>query len=172
MLEDKIMIKKIAVKGEILRKGYVKNNDGVICHKTVLERYYERGYLDLPSSCFSAEDRKRVGEMLAKDYYLGLPNRLKSIDLSSVNIPTTGEILPEGIQFYRERYMEAMKAIPREFRAAVFRVCLEDKKLICDEAVDKNTLKNKNNSYHQKMLLNLGLERLIKFYLQKNKKSS
>ena len=37
---------------------------------------------------------------------------------------------------------------------------------------DKNSIKNKNNSYYQKMLLNLGLERLIEFYLKKNKKSS
>lgn len=172
LLEDKFMIKKITFKGEVLRKGYVKNNDGVVCHKTVLERYYDKGYLDLPNSCYSAEDRKRVGEMLAQDYYLGLPYHLKSVDLSAVNIPSTGEILQENGQFYHERYMNAMKAVPREFRAAVYRVCLEDKKLICDEVVDKNSLKNKNNSYYQKMLLNLGLERLIEFYLKKNKKSS
>lgn len=172
MLEDKFMIKKITAKGEVLRKGYVKNNDGVVCRKTVLERYYEKGYLDLPNSCFSAEDRKKVGEMLAQDYYLGLSHHLKSIDLSAVNIPSTGEILKENRQFYHERYMAAMDSVPREFRAAVYRVCLEDKKLICDEVVDKKSLKNKNNSYYQKMLLNLGLERLIEFYLKKNKKTS
>lgn len=166
------MIKKNTLKGEVLRKGYVRNNDGIVCHKTVLERYYERGYLDLPSSCYSAEDRKSVGERLANDYYLGLPYHLKSVDLSAVNIPTTGEYLSERKIFYHERYLNAMECIPREFRAAVRRVCLEDKKLISDEVVDKKSLKNKNISYHQKMLLNMGLERLIEFYLKKNKKSS
>ena len=166
------MIKKITLKGEILRKGYVRNNDGVVCRKTVLERYFERGYLDLPNSCYSAEDRKRVGEMLANDYYLGLPKHLRSIDLSAVNIPTTGVQNSETSLFYRDRYLKAMQAVPYEFWGAVRRVCLEDKKLICDDDVDKHSLKNKNNSYYQKMLLNLGLERLIGFYLKKIKKSS
>lgn len=166
------MSEKITRKGEVLRKGYVKNSDGTVCRKTVLERYYNKGYLDLPNSCYSAEDRKRTGEQLAYDYYMGFPEHLKSIDLSSVNIPTTGEKLSEGSMFYRERYLRAMQTVPYEFWPAVRRVCIDDKKLICDEVVDKNSLKNKNNSYYQKMLLNLGLERLIEFYLKKNKKSS
>lgn len=166
------MIKKITLKGEVLRKGYVRNNDGVVCHKTVLERYFDRGYLDLPSSCYSAEDRKRVGEMLARDYFLGMPKHLKSIDLSDVNIPTTGDSVSETVMFYHDRYLRAMQAVPYEFWSAVRRVCIDDKKLICDEVVDKKSLKNKNCSYHQKMLLNMGLERLIEFYLKKNKKSS
>ena len=166
------MIKKITVKGGVLRKGYVRNKDGIVCHKTVLERYFDRGYLDMPNSCFSAEDRKNVGKRLAQDYYLGLPYHLKSVDFAAVNIPTTGECLSDSKMFYHERYLCAMESIPREFREAVRRVCLDDKKLICDEVVDKKSLKNKNCSYHQKMLLNMGLERLIEFYLKKNKKSS
>ena len=166
------MIKKVTFKGGVLRRGYVKNNDGVVCHKTVLDRYFERGYLDLPNSCYSAEDRKRVGEMLAKDYYLGMPKHLRSVDLTAVNIPTTGDVISGALLFYRERYLRAMQSVPYEFWQAVRRVCLDDKKLICDEVVDKNSLKNKNSSYHQKMLLNMGLDRLIEFYLKKNKKTS
>lgn len=166
------MIKKVIKKDEVLRKGYVKNNDGVYCRKSVLERYYDKGYLDLPKSCFSAEDRLRVGQRLAVDYYLGSSRGIKSIDVSDVNIPTTGESGRESAMFYRNRYLKAVQSIPHEFWPSVRRVCVEDKKLICDLPVDKNTLKNKNDSYHQKMLLNLGLERLIEFYLKKNKKSS
>lgn len=166
------MIKKIALKGEILRKECVENSSNKVCYCSVLEKYYKKGYLDLPCSCYSASDRKKVGEMLALDYYLGLPQHLKSIDFRMVNIPTTAEIIKETTLFYRERYLAAMKSVPREFWPAVRRVCLEDKKLVCDEVVDKKSLKNKNNSYYQKMLLNLGLERLIDFYLKKNKKSS
>ena len=75
------MSEKITRKGEVLRKGYVKNSDGTVCRKTVLERYYNKGYLDLPNSCYSAEDRKRTGEQLAYDYYMGFPEHLKSIDV-------------------------------------------------------------------------------------------
>lgn len=166
------MIKKNTIKGGILRKGYVKNNDGVVCRKTVLERYYDKGYLDLPNSCYSAKDRKSVGERLALDYYLGQPQSIKSIDFSMVKISGGADVLPERRLLYRERYLKAMQAVPREFWPSVRRVCIEDKKLLCDEVVDKSSLKNKNNSYYQKMLLNLGLERLIEFYLKKNKKSS
>lgn len=166
------MIKKIIEKDEVLRKYYTKNNDGVYCRKTVLERYYDKGYLDLPGSSFSAEDRKRVGERLASDYYLARENTLKSIDLSSVNIPTTGNSSRENAMFYRNRYLKAVQSIPHEFWPSVRQVCIEDKKLLSELPIDKKTLLNKNNSYHQKMLLNLGLERLISFYLKKNKKSS
>lgn len=166
------MIKKITVKGEVLRKGYVINDNGTLCNKTVLEKYFERGYLDLPTSCYSAEDRKRVGELLAKDFYRGFPHNLRSIDFSAVNIPSTGETEKEEQMFYRKRYLDAMNSVPYEFWSSVRRVCIEDKKLICDRAVDKNSIKNKNYSYYQKMLLNLGLERLIEFYLKKIKKSS
>lgn len=166
------MIKENTQKGGVLEKKYVKNNKKVIWKKTVLDSYYARGYLYLSSSCYSSEDRKRAGEMLAKDYYLGLPQSLKSVDFTIMNIPTTGETLSENRQFHRERYLRAVQSVPCEFWPSVRRVCLEDKKLICDELVDKNSLKNKNNSYYQKMLLNLGLDRLIRFYLKENKKSS
>jgi hypothetical protein len=172
MLEGKNMIKKITDKGEVLRKWYVKNDDGVVCNKTVLQKYFEKGYLDLPMSCYSAEDRKKAGELIAQDYFLGFKQQLKSIDFEAVNIRGTGDNGQEGQMFHRDRYLNAMKSVPYEFWPSVRRVCIEDKKLICDKVVDKNSIKNKNNSYYQKMLLNLGLERLIEFYLKKNKKSS
>ena len=39
-------------------------------HKTVLDRYYSYGYLDMLNNQFNGHDRKMVGEMLAKDYFL------------------------------------------------------------------------------------------------------
>ena len=48
----------------------------------------------------------------------------------------------------------------------------EDRKLIMEQEKTDKILQNKNIVFYRKMLLVLGLERLLKFYLQKNKKSS
>ena len=62
-------MKKLSTKTKerLTRRGYVIESDGSIRKKTVLEKYFERGYLDLPNSKFSAEDRKKVGEKYSPD---------------------------------------------------------------------------------------------------------
>lgn len=159
-------------KEEADKKGYVKRAAGGYYKKSVLEKYCENGYLNLPGSQFSDEDRKLAGEMLAKDYYLGRYNNLQSVKLFLINIGTTGEVDRESAIFHQERYISAMKSIPYEFWKVVRKVCIEDEELICEKKKLRRTLAGKNSVYLQKMLLILGLERLIKFYLQKNKKSS
>ena len=141
-------------------------------NKTVLERYLERGFLELPQSPFSAEDRKKAGEMLAYDFYMGRELGLQAVRIRDINIPNTSHQFSDSVLFYRDRYLRAMRSIPHEFWPAVRRVCIEDKILKIDDENKESKLKNKNNVYFQKMLLNLGLERLIEFYLHKNKKSS
>ena len=65
-----------------------------------------------------------------------------------------------------------MKSIPHEFWEVVRVVCIENKEISSDNEIPIRTLLSKNNIYHKKVLLSLGLERLVKFYLKKNKKSS
>ncbi|MBP5215502.1 MAG: hypothetical protein J6039_02980 [Alphaproteobacteria bacterium] len=141
-------------------------------HISVLEKYFERGYLDLCESKFSAEDRKRVGEMLFYDYYCGGMYNLKSCRLDGVNIPGTSELGNESKIFCRERYLRAVRSVPSEFWKAVRTVCIEDCELTAEETKNKKSILGKYKIYCQKIMLNLGLNRLIKFYLQKNKKSS
>ena len=141
-------------------------------HKTPLERYYERGDLDLPNSKFSAEDRKTAGEMLAYDFYRGHHKNIQALQIFADHIPTTGEQGEDIALEYRERYLRAVQSIPREFWPAVRRVCIEEQLLKSEDDSEGSQLKNKNNIYFQKMLLKLGLERLIEYYLKKNKKSS
>ena len=64
--------------------------------------------------------------------------------------------------------MEAIRSIPHEFREMVYRVCVEDKKLVDEKEKTNKNLTDKNIVFYRKMLLVLGLERLLKFYLQKN----
>ena len=159
-------------KNMALKRGYVIDDKGRMRRKTVLDKYFEEGALNLPKSPFSAAQRKKAGEILARDHYLGHYNTLQSIKYYESNIKSTGERGIEISLYYKNKYLEAMKNIPHEFRDAVYRVCIEDRKLIMEQEKTDKILQNKNIVFYRKMLLVLGLERLLKFYLQKNKKSS
>ena len=166
------MAKYALEKSEAVKRGYVIDNKGRLRRKNVLDKYYEEGVLALIKSPFSAEQRKRAGEILARDYYLGHYNTLQSVKYYESNIRSTGEGGIEMSLYYKNKYLEAIKSIPHEFREMVYRVCVEDKKLVSKQEKTDKILTNKNISFYRKMLLVLGLERLLKFYLQKNEKSS
>ena len=165
-------IKYIINKEEAKRKGYQKNSRGTYSRKSVLDKYYECGYLDLPGSLYSAEERKLAGEKLAQDFYLSHYNNLKSPILNVNIIPTTGESGIDVSMYFQDRYIEAVKHVPYELWPIVRLVCIEDKELKGDDLCEKKTLRSKNSVFYKKMLLNLGLDRLFKFYSKKTKKSS
>lgn len=153
------------------REGVVKSA-GIVRKKTVLEKYYEEGCLELLGSPFTAEQRKKAGEILSRDYYLGNYDKLQSIKLADLHIKTTGNIGRERALYYKERYLKAVKSIPYEFWPTVYKVCIEDVKIDVEKEKNYFSLGVKNKKYCLKVFLCLGLERLLKFYLQKFKKSS
>lgn len=106
---------------------------------------------------------------MAKDFYLGNYNNLQSVPLLRISGSTGGR---DNALVYKERYIAAMKSLPQEFWPVVRIVCIEDKELKVDKNIISQSLLGKQIVYHLKMLLVLGLERLVKYYLQKNKKSS
>ena len=156
-------------KEEALKKGYKKRQQGGYYKQSVLEKYWEKGWLRLENSPFSAEDRKKAGELLRKDFYLSNYNNLHSLSFIKISKSTADR---ENLLYYKERYLGAVKSVPQEFWRAVRVVCIEDCELKIDKNIIAHSLLSKQASYHLKMLLNLGLERLVKYYLQKNKKSS
>lgn len=156
-------------KDEALKKGYKKRRQGGYYKQSILDKYLEKGWLELENSHFSAEDRKKAGELLRKDFYLSNYNNLHSIPLVKISKSTADR---ENLLYYKERYLNAVKSIPTEFWPAVRIVCIEDCELKVDKNIITHSLLSKQASYHLKMLLVLGLERLVKYYLQKNKKSS
>ena len=78
----------------------------------------------------------------------------------------------EDALIYKERYLSAIKSIPAEFWPKVRIVCIEDEELKIDKNIIPQSLLGKQMMYCLKTFLALGLERLVKFYLQKNIKSS
>lgn len=156
-------------KSEAIKKGYKRRRQGVIYRQSVLEKYCEKGWLDLINSKFSSEDRKKAGERLAKDFYLGNYNNLQSLPLLKIGGKSSER---EDALIYKERYLSAIKSIPAEFWPYVRIVCIEDEELKLDKNIIPQSLLGKQMMYCLKTFLALGLERLVKFYLQKNKKSS
>lgn len=148
---------------KIKKKQSVK----AVYKKTVLEKYYEKGYLSIKDSPFSDEDRKNVGERLAQDHYLGAIGGMHSVNLENERVQASRDANRENALFYFQRYHDAMLHIPREFQKQVYKVCIMDMELTAEGAVDNSECYNKYNIFHQKMLLALGLERLVRFYLQK-----
>lgn len=135
--------------------------------KTVLQRYYEEGYLDMPENRFTAKDRRTAGEMLVKDYYLGSYDSLRTARWKIVAIASTGEYTREHALFFKERYLRAIKTVPAEFWPTVRRVCIDDLPVEGIKGISDRSSLYKHEIYHQKMLLNFGLNRLIYFYYKK-----
>ncbi|MDO4161870.1 MAG: hypothetical protein Q4D80_02550 [Pseudomonadota bacterium] len=150
-------------KEEALKKGYKHRVDGGYYKQSVLDKYYEKGYLELKNSKFSAADRKRAGERLCKDYYLGDYGNLQSVPLLRI---CGGSSDREEALIYKERYLSAMKSIPSEFWPMVRIVCIEDKEIELDKNIIRQSLLGKQMIYCFKVFLTLGLERLVKYYLQ------
>jgi len=159
-------------KKEAKKRGYVKRKEGGYYKMSVLEKYCAAGYLNLPDSPYSDDDRLRAGLRLAKDYYLGNFNNLQSVKLFLVRISSSRESGRDTALFFNERYLRAVRVVPPEFWQAVRTVCIEDKEITTDIEAKQGTLLYKQYSYHRKMLLSLGLERLVKFYFQKNQKKT
>lgn len=158
-------------KNELRKRGFSKNSEGVYYKKSVLEKYYDLGYLSLFEDKFSAEDRLAAGKRIAFDYYMANRNNLQSVKQFVVNIRTTGDSGKESQLYYKERYLRAIRAVPREFWVPIRYVCVDDKEII-DKKNPKGSATYKHNVYCLKVLLCLGLDRLSTYYLQKSEKSS
>lgn len=159
-------------KEDALKRGYTKRKGGGYYKKNILEKYCDEGYLAVKGSKFSDIDRMNAGKLLAKDYFLGQYNTLHSASLIKTSSNKGIPEIRENTAFHQDRYISAMKSIPHEFWEVVRVVCIENKEISSDNEIPIRTLLSKNNIYHKKVLLSLGLERLVKFYLKKNKKSS
>ena len=58
-------------KSEAVKKGYKRRRQGGIYRQSVLEKYCEKGWLDLINCKFSAEDRKKSRRTVSKRFLFG-----------------------------------------------------------------------------------------------------
>ena len=153
-------------KKQLKNQGFSKNEKGIYYKKTILEKYYDLGYLSLFEEKFGAADRLLAGQRIAFDYYMANRCSLQSVKQFVTNIRTTGDSGRESQLYYKERYFRAIRVIPKEFWPTVRFVCIEDNE-ITDNKNPKGSLGYKHNVYCMKVFLCLGLDRLSEFYSQK-----
>ncbi len=160
-------MEKYVSKQDCFKKGFVRGDDGLFRKLNTLERYGKEGCLDLGDKRYSATDRISAGNRLGRDFYLSRLEPVCANDIRKVKVDGCGsQALSSAILDARNRFNKACNAVPREFWRVVSRVCCEDREF----DVAEGSLRQK--SYHRnnmKLLLCLGLDRLIEHYRHKIK---
>lgn len=135
---------------------------------SVLEIYQKIGYLDYGQKKWSSDDRLKVGNMLHDDFYLAT-HGIQAINYEKERVDCFGlKLESDKMLEAKERFARAMKSIPLEFKGIVFRVACEDKRIAEPQRLTR--WNRKIFLVTQAQLLSLGLDRLIKYYLKKNKR--
>ena len=131
---------------------------------TILEVYKNKHYLDYGNRKFSAESRVEAGQRLFNDWYYG--HRVYgAIDYERVKVDTSIKTDSVAMLKARDRFNKAFRAIPREFRGVVYRVCIENRRMETGETEWERRRERDKLS----LLLCFGLDRLLGWYNRRNK---
>ena len=150
---------------ELEKRGKESKKDGMFHQLNVLERCSRDGWLDFGNRRYSAMDRVSAGNRLGRDFYLSGLETVSANDVRRVRVDGSGTVsLPEKMLLARDRFNKAMCAIPYEFWPVVSRVCCEDKEFEVENGSERQRAYARHRSA---ILLCLGLDRLIGYYLKK-----
>lgn len=152
-------------KAECLANGFVKIGKHFYRFCT-LEQYARKGWLDFGDKRFTALDRLSAGLRLMKDFYHGHFESVCANDMRKVKVDGHGNsTLQEEALDARNRYLEAMKAIPAEFWGVTRQVCIEDKPIAAND--NGSRTEKLHEAYSSKKDLCRALDRLIEHYRRK-----
>lgn len=161
-------MEKYVSKAELEKAGWRKIGKCIV-HLDVISRYAENGDLEMIGSVFDARDKVSAASRLFVDFYLGR--------LSPVRVTNPGRLKVDGgaaafakesVLDRKQSYLQAMRAIPWQFRSAVRTVCIEDKAIKpAGAVVSQSRHKQLQFIDRGKFLLNLGLDCLVRYYLKK-----
>ena len=158
---------KYITKQDAVNKGLVKKK-GVIYKKSLLEIWYAKDWLYMPSSKYSAEDRLNAGMRLAEDYHI--MNRENIHSSYALNTKVDGTKFTPRFHSASEaqnRYFQAIQSIPAEFWPMVRKICIEESELQPPLGMSE---RQKTYFYYLcRMDLCRGLDRLVEYYNQKLK---
>lgn len=133
----------------------------------VLERYYENGYLDFKTTRrYTALSRCSYGMRLAADFQIGGHGKVIATDCSKIRVDGGTQRKETDRQLYhQQRYNRAMASVPKEFRAVIRHVCIEDKPIADnDNELILSARRRAEWNFSGKIDLCRGLDRLIDFY--------
>ncbi len=161
-------MEKYVSKAELEKAGWRKVGRCIV-HLDVISRYAENGDLDMPGSVFDAREKISAASRLFVDFYLGRLSPVRVTNPLRLKVDGGGKsVEKESVLDRKQAYIQAMRAIPWQFRAAVRTVCVEDKAIkAAGEVVKMSRHKQLQTIDRGKFLLNLGLDCLVRYYLKK-----
>ena len=119
---------KYTTKQDVIAKGIIKKND-VFYKRTLLEIWYDKGWLELKHSPYGEDDRLRFGLKFAQDYNFLRRSQIATTTLKNDKIDTKNRIEDKHFLDVLDRYRKAVRSIPREFWPVVRQICLEERQL-------------------------------------------
>lgn len=139
-------------------------NNLISPRKTLLEQFYEKGFLNLPKSKFSAAERLQCGKRLINSYQIMQKANLHSgfifnnrIDLA---LSLESKMYSDALNFYRR----CLRAVPAEFWQVVRSVCLEEKLPQLPDSISERQRSHINFLLH--IDLCRGLDRILSSQLK------
>ena len=157
------MVKYVSKK-DCVESGFIKTEKGIY-KMSLLERYYNKGWLDLGNERYSAKDRLSAAAKLREDYEMSRffnatsTSYREKVDGGNM----TGILEIDVICEARERYFAAIKTIPEEFLSVVKNVCLEGKEpKLPSDLPERRKLEL---IFSLRRDLCRGLDRLVGYYL-------
>jgi hypothetical protein len=136
--------------------------NGIIYKRSVLEMWYDKGWLELENSRFCADDRLRFGLKLALDYYILSKENLHSSYRLNDKVDRSFGCENNGVLDAKDRYEKAIRNVPAEFWAQVRTVCLEDEEPKAPEGLSE---RQKAYFYYlYRVDLCRGLDRVVAAY--------
>lgn len=104
-----------------------KENIQISPHKTLLEQFYEKGWLEYKSSPYSSDARLRIGLKLIYNYQIIKRANIHSGYIFNSKIDTSislsNAMYNDAVNYYRR----CLRAVPTEFWEVVRSICLEEK---------------------------------------------
>ena len=137
---------------------------------TLLDRFYVKGWLSSATyksqwHWITAEARLRAGKRLAQDWYLGYPTGCKAINLEKIRVDGGyNKPASETQNIHQDYFNQAIRVIPEEYLAIVWRVVIDDKDVLHKKS---NTRKESYENHDIKRDLCRGLDRLVRHYDEK-----
>lgn len=144
---------------ELKQKGFAVRG-AVVVRLSLIERYYEKGWLNYGDRRLSPEIRLEAADRLAADFYFSRFQNASAVDWQKERVDGGyNKPEPAAVLDARGRFFRAIKEIPPEFWPAVQDVVLYERR----PEIENNCL-YKSRLYMFKVDLCRGLDRLAWHY--------
>ncbi len=157
---------KYTTKQDVIAKGMIKKND-VFYKRTLLEIWYDKGWLELKHSPYGEDDRLRFGLKFMTDYQLVCKLQMPVVYFNNDKVDISSSNLDDNVYDIIDRYRHAVRSIPKEFWPMVKQICLQEQEPVLPKDISDRQKAYINFLY--RVDLCRGLDRIIDAYTKKLK---